>query len=456
MTPTAETAAEEFGPGWYAATAEAVPECRILASDLDVDVCVVGGGIAGLTIAHELGRHGWSVAVLDAGRIGVDDAGVATGIVAPGFSLSPEDLIARVGVERARELWKLSETGVARIGATLSEPAFAGVSPGAGLLAATSDDSATELRRRADILCETFGVAAEFWPTDKVRELLRSNAIHQAVHFPGASHIHPLNYLLGLAAAARSAGVRVYERSAVRAVDASGIRKQVDAVGGRIRAQHIVLAAPGDLGALHPSLAGTVMPLAFPVGVTAPLGPALEEAVRFPGAVTKGLAAGSHHIVGGDRLMWTGALTARLKPPRRLAEHLRRELLWTYPQLAEPAIEHAWYARADYAVHRMPQIGELAPGLWLAAAFGAHGMARAAMAADLIAGAIREGDDRWRLFQSFGLVWTGGRAGRALVGAALGVRRARAALRRDKPAVAATPARQKESDPPAPEERPSA
>jgi len=456
MTPTAETAAEEFGPGWYAATAEAVPECRILASDLDVDVCVVGGGIAGLTIAHELGRHGWSVAVLDAGRIGVDEAGVATGIVAPGFSLSPQNMIARVGVDRARELWRLSEAGVARIRASVGESGFAGVSPGAGVLAVASENRGAEVLQRAECVRETFGGAAEFWPTEKVRETLRSSAMHQAVYLPNALHVHPLNYLLGLAAAARGVGVRVYERTAVRAVDASGIRKQADAVGGRVRARHIVLAAPGDLGALHPSLAGTVMPLAFPVGVSAPLGPALADVVRFPGAVTTGLAAGSHRIVGGDRLMWTGALTARFKPPRRLGEHLRREVLFTYPQLAELAIEHTWHARADYAVHRMPQIGELAPGLWLAAAFGAHGMARAVMAADLIAGAIREGDDRWRLFQSFGLVWTGGRAGRALVGAALGARRARAALRRDKPLAAATPPHQNEPEVPPPQQRSSA
>ena len=61
-----------------------------------------------------------------------------------------------------------------------------------------------------------------------------------------------------------------------------------------------------------------------------------------------------------------------------------------------------------YAVHKMPQIGELAPGYWLASAFGGHGLNTTAMAGEMIARAILDGDDRWRLFSSYELVWAGG------------------------------------------------
>ena len=64
----AMTEAEQspYGPTWYAATMVAVPERRALTHDLDVDVCVIGGGLAGLTVAREVARRGWSVAVLEA------------------------------------------------------------------------------------------------------------------------------------------------------------------------------------------------------------------------------------------------------------------------------------------------------------------------------------------------------------------------------------------------------
>jgi membrane protein involved in colicin uptake len=82
-----------------------------------------------------------------------------------------------------------------------------------------------------------------------------------------------------------------------------------------------------------------------------------------------------------------------------------------------------------YALHKMPQIGELAPGYWLASAFGGHGLNTTAMAGDLIARAIVEGDDRWRLFSAYDLVWAGGRVGRAAAQAIIWSTQARDALK---------------------------
>src|SRR5260370_11853442 len=67
----------------------------------------------------------------------------------------------------------------------------------------------------------------------------------------------------------------------------------------------------------------------------------------------------------------------------------------------------------SYAVHKMPLIGEVIPGVWVTGAFGGHGINTTAMAGDLIDSAIVAGDDRWRLFSAYELVWTGGAWGRA-------------------------------------------
>ena len=65
-------------------------------------------------------------------------------------------------------------------------------------------------------------------------------------------------------------------------------------------------------------------------------------------------------------------------------------------------------------VHGMPQIGQLRKGLWVASGFGRHGLNTTAMAGQLVARSILWGDERWRLFSPFELVWAGGahRAGR--------------------------------------------
>jgi len=157
-----------------------------------------------------------------------------------------------------------------------------------------------------------------------------------------------------------------------------------------------------------------VQPVSTYVAVTAPIGERLFESVRYTGAISDTRRAGDYYrIVSDDRLMWGGRISMRGSTPWRLKAALRSDILKVYPQLGNVEIEYAWSGVMAYAVHKMPQIGELAQGYWLAGAFGGHGLNTTAMAGEMIARAILEGDDRWRLFSPYELVWAGGRWGRA-------------------------------------------
>src|ERR1700716_970357 len=91
-----------------------------LSFDLDVDICVVGAGLAGLTVALEAARLGASVAVLEGRHVGWNASGHHLGTVMPGFGLPIGELIARIGFEDARELWSLSTEGVEYVRVTAS------------------------------------------------------------------------------------------------------------------------------------------------------------------------------------------------------------------------------------------------------------------------------------------------------------------------------------------------
>ena len=71
-----------------------------------------------------------------------------------------------------------------------------------------------------------------------------------------------------------------------------------------------------------------------------------------------------------------------------------------------------WGGAVGQTVHGMPQIGQLRKGLWVASGFGRQGLNTTAMAGQLIARSILWGDERWRLFSPFELVWAGGVTGR--------------------------------------------
>jgi gamma-glutamylputrescine oxidase len=403
-----------YAPTWYTATMVPTAGRGPLTFDLDVDVCVIGGGLAGLTTAREIARRGWSVVVLEARRLAWNASGRNDGFVLPGFAESMDRVVGRVGLDHAKALWALSEMGLKYVSTTIAEERMPGVAPIAGWLKVSKVDNGDEVLAAVQLYGQELGADIEGWPTDRVREVLRTDHYFHAMHWPQAFHIHPLNYALGLADAAEAAGARIFEETPALSIDAEGVRKRVATPSARVRAGHIVLACNVHLGTLVPRIAGTLVPIWSYVAVTAPLGPALGEAVAYRGAVTDTDLANNHYrIVGGDRLLWSGRSTTWEGDPARYARRIGADIAEIYPQLGEVEIEQVWSGVLGNPLHRMPQIGELSGGLWLASGFGGHGLNTTAMAGNILAGAIVEGDDTWRLFAPFELVWAGGRLGRA-------------------------------------------
>jgi len=408
------TVRADSGASWYAAHAASAFERPRLTFDIDVDVCVIGGGLAGLTAAREVARRGWSVAVLEARHVGWSASGRNCGFVTPGFGNDVRHMVERVGLERARALWKLSEAGVDYVRATIRETEMPGPAPVAGWLDVSKMDNGDELLAVVTLLGQEFGTEIEGWSTERVRAALKSDLYFHAIHHPGAFHIDPLAYAYGLANAALAAGATIYEETPALAIDPTGVRKRVTTPSAKVRAAHVVLAGGAHVGALAPSLAETVLPVTGFVAVTAPLGERLAEAVAFPGAVSDSRRADFHYrIVDGDRLMWAGG-GAWPSGPARAGERFKAGIARTFPQLGAVEIAHAWSGVMAFSVHGMPQIGEVISGLWLASGFGAHGLNTSAMAGEVIAAAITERDDRWRLFLPYELVWAGGRLGRVV------------------------------------------
>ncbi|ARQ00785.1 NAD(P)/FAD-dependent oxidoreductase [Pseudorhodoplanes sinuspersici] len=404
-----------YGETYFAATAVEMPKRPPLTQDIDVDICVIGGGLAGLTTAYEMARRGWSVAVLESRRVAWNASGRNTGFVLPGFGQSVDKIVERVGPDHARELWTLSQGGVDYVRQTIAESEMQGIAPSEGWLHVSKTDRARQVSDDADLL-RSLGADIEVWPERLVRSKLKSDRYFQAIHFPTAFNIHPLNYAAGLAKLAEDAGVRIFEETRALSIDPAGVRKRIETANGRVRAARIVLAGNVHLGELMPEIAQTLMPVHTFVIVTKPLGATLSEAIDYPGSVSDTDWADSHYrIVGGDRLMWCGRMTVWDAHPRRFGRKLRRDLRNRFPQLADAEIDYAWAGTLGLSVHRMPQIGELSSGVWLASGFGGHGINTTAMAGNLITRAMTEGDDRWRLFQPFELVWAGGRAGRIVL-----------------------------------------
>ena len=401
-------------PTWYEATRIASPTRERLAHDLDVDVCVIGAGLAGLTAAREIAQRGWSVVVLEGASVGAAASGRNTGFVLPGYSEDIDDMVERIGLDHTKQLWALAEQGLDYVRRTIDDNHLPGVDKTPGWLHVDKSDHADLTRAYAERL-RWIGADAEMWTTAQVRAQLVNTRYFNAVHFRNAFHIHPLNYALGLAGLAEKAGARIFEDTPALSIDPAGVRKRISTPNGLVRASHVVLAGNVQLGALMADVSNTLLPVTTFVMVTEPLGDRLSEFVRYRGAVSDTNRADNHYrIVGENRLQWSGRMRVWQADPAHFKKALVADIKRNYPDLGPVEVAHLWRGTLGRTVHRMPQIGAIADGVWLLSGFGGHGLNTTAMGGELVARGIVDNDQTWRLFAPYELVWAGGKIGSAI------------------------------------------
>lgn len=402
----------EYPRSWYAATAQ-IPERRPeLTGTMSCEVCVIGGGLAGLTLSRELARRGKSVVLLEANRIGWGASGRNGGFVSAGFAENIVNIIKRVGLDEAKALYKLSIEGLDHVRSMIAERDPT-IRMGEGWLVAQRYPDADGQRRVSELLNREFGQRTIVLDPAETRRLLKSERYFHSRFDPSAFHIHPLRYCLALAAAGEEAGARVFEATRVQRVIDDKRPFQLVTAQGRITADHVVHCMSAHDQHLAGAAGRAVLPVATYVAVTEALGERAALAIGTEAAVSDTRRSGDYYRrITDGRILWGGRITTRVSEPKQLAADMKRDMLGVYPQLGHPRMEFAWSGIMSYAIHKMPIVAEIAPGQWAATAFGGHGLNTTAMAGILIARAIADKDTEWRRFMAFGTPWAGGLAGR--------------------------------------------
>lgn len=397
---------ESLSQNYYEATARRVEGHGALHGAHDAEVCVIGAGFAGLNTALGLLERGMrGVVVLESHRIGFGASGRNGGFVFAGYSRGEDALLRELGPERARRLYRGTRDAVELIRARSERYAIACDRRDAGVLWANWFRDPAVLRQRQALLADEFDAHWDWMPREALRERLHTSRYADALFESEAFHFHPLNYAIGIAEAIRAGGGRVCEHSPAIALERDGAAWRVRTDAGSVTARHVVLACGGYLARLRRSVDAAVLPIATYVMVTEPLHDRLRDAMHGDAAVYDTRFAFDYYRPLPDtRLLWGGRISIRDRSPRQVQQLLYRDLLKVYPQLEGVRIEHAWSGLMSYARHQMPQIANIEPGLWLAQAFGGHGVGPTTHAGELVSAAIAESDPRWRDFEAYGLV----------------------------------------------------
>jgi glycine/D-amino acid oxidase-like deaminating enzyme len=379
------------------------------------DVCIVGGGLAGLSTAYECLQRGLEVAVLEQHRIAWGASGRNGGFVTAGYATGHAQIARRAGEAGAKALHDLSVEGVRIVRENIDRLDLPRVDPTPGILRAIRYDDAAGLQAEVAAAKRRFGATLRYLSREEVQQKLKSKAYFQGVYDPDAFHFHPLNYALGLGAEIAKRGGRIFEQSPATAITRKGAGFTVTTETGRIEAEHVVLCSGGYTGRVVPALHRAYLPIATYMLLSEPI-PNIASAIDTAAAIADDRRAGDYYrVVDGNRILWGGCITTRTRDPENLAAVMRRRIVETYPQLADLKVAAAWSGLMSYARHLMPQIGRTPDGLWHATGFGGHGMNTTAIAGRVVAEAIAGESDRIKLFAPFGLDWNGGPFGRIAV-----------------------------------------
>lgn len=365
----------------------------------DVDVAVVGAGFTGLAAALALARRGVSVAVLEANTIGWGASSRNGGMVLTGLKHDASYLMAKYGPVVAHELWDMSLAAIDCVEQIVQQHAIdCDFARSGHLLLASKRSHMAGLRHEATLLQREFGHPTQIIGAHDLHTEIGSSVYYGAMLDEASAGIQPAKYVMGLAAAAMSAGAYLYEYARVESVRHAGGYHAVRTSRGSLRARQIFVASGGYTGKAFRPLQRRLMPVGSYIIATEPLPDALVREISPHGRMFFDSKRFLYYFrLTPDQRMLFGGRASFVPDTRATVQEsaltLQQGMIEVFPQLRSVKVEYAWGGTLDCAVDLMPHAGQI-DGMTYALGYAGHGVAIASylgtMLAEAMAGETRD------------------------------------------------------------------
>jgi len=387
---------------WYAASANPAPLREPLRGETTADVCVVGGGIAGCSTALHLAERGYRVVLLEGKRIAWGASGRSGGQAIVGYACSQDKLVSQVGRDDARKMFDISVEANELLRDLVARHGIDCDLLWGHLHTALKPRQVTDLLAHQDELVREYGYEGTRWlDRAELGKVLDTDRYIGGLRDDRSGHLHPLNYTLGLAAAAEGAGVRIHEQSTVVGVEHGASVRLRTGDGASVRASHVALCCNAYIDEkISKHLRDRIMPVGTYIIATESLGKARIESLLRENVAVSDVnfvldyfrRSRDHRVLFGGRVSYSG------RDARNTANATRVRMLNVFPSLADAGIEYAWGGHVDITMTRAPDFGRLAPNVYYLQGFSGHGIALTGMAGKLVAEAIAGQAERFDLF----------------------------------------------------------
>ena len=358
-------------PYWLDAAYEPRPP---LHGDVEVEACVIGGGVGGLSCARRLAQHGIETIVLERGTVAGGASGRNGGFLLAGVAPFHNDARERYGAERARAMYARTFAAQEDVYALAAELGMGDAVRRVGMLRlAVSEEEAEHVRAHVEALRQD-GFPAELVEREELPPALRRGGL-LACLTENDGALHPARWYRALAGAAEAAGARIYEGTPVHGPVPGPGEGPVVTDGGSVRARHVVVAADGALPALVAEYAGRVRARRLHMVATAPLPPVFDTLVyarwgyeylqqRPDGRI---LGGGFSDVDAGDSYTDSDAGSPAIW--ERMERYLGEDLG------TRAEITHRWAGVVGYTDDSLPYVGEVPgrPGLYVAGGYSGVG-----------------------------------------------------------------------------------
>ncbi len=392
---TANERPGEHARSWYAETAGPLPDHPPLVGEVRADVCVVGGGYAGLSAALHLAEAGRRVVLLEANRIGWGASGRNGGQLGVGPRADIRKYEAMVGRDDARKVWEISLAANRLVRELIAKHGIECDLADGYLEAGWRKGDLDDIEGYAAHVGRDYGHEVEVLDRAGVAALIGTERYHGGFVDRMGGHLHPLKLAFGLARAATAAGAVIHERSRVVGV-APGM---VTAEGGGVRADHVLVACNGYIDGLAPPASRRMLPINNFILATEPLGENRARQVNRDNlcvADTR-FVLNYYRLTPDRRLLWGGGEGSSRRFPADVRGMVRARMLEVYPDLGDLEVTHAWGGTLAITATRFPLFHELGRGIRAIGGWSGSGIHMGTMGGRIAAEAALGGTRDWDL-----------------------------------------------------------
>lgn len=377
---------------YYTATLNEDTAYPTLQGTVRADVAIIGGGFTGIATAVELAERNYTVAVVDAKRIGWGASGRNGGQVTG--SLSGEgalrkDLRSRLGSEADDFIWNLRWRGQRIIEERVRRYGIQCDLKHGHIQAAMKAAHVDELKALyAEAQERGMGADVVLLDAAAMREHLESELYVAGLKNLRNLHLHPLNLCIGEARAAANLGAMIFEGTEVTAIE-HGPRPAIVTTHGRIEANHVLLAGDVYHRLEQRALSGTIFPAMGGIVTTEPLGAVAKRINPSDVAVYDcRFVLDYYRLTADGRLLFGGGANYSGRDSRDVRAELRPAIERTFPALRGVGLEFAWTCAMGIVINRIPQLVRLSPNVWCCQGYSGHGVATTHVLGEVLAEAL--------------------------------------------------------------------